>query len=149
MGGGELDITAADIRTTSRLAGAYCWAETQLFEILGQWLHELDDNNVVVFVGERCTLHGLHLQAWRSRIAASPGIDADEQVAPRSADDAARYDSLRNDSSDAATRIAHYERVHAHLVAQYREHLAVVDPLIDEPTHRLLMRMLGQSAAGR
>jgi len=149
MTSGPDNKMSTDIVTTSRRSGAHCWAEAQLFEILGQWLHEFDDNDAVVFAGERCTLHGLHLQAWRSRIASSPGIDADAMVAPLSDDDAARYESLRNNNSDAPTRIAHYERVNAHLVAQYREHLASVDPLVDEPTHRLLTRMLGQSAAGR
>ena len=131
----------------SRLAGHYCWVESQLFEILGAWLHECSDPDLVVLLGERCTRHGEHAQAWAQRIAAIPTIDAASFIAPSGAD-AVSMARLRALDGDVSSRVAVLEdEVLPGLVSTYRAHRALVDPLVDGPTARLLDAVIAADAA--
>jgi hypothetical protein len=133
-----------DIRSTSSVAGAFCWAEAQLFETLGAWLHELDDVDTLVLLGERCTRHGERLTEWSERIAAIPGIEAAELVAPSGPIDRAPFDALRAERGSATERLNHYRLVVRHLDDQYRLLRTQIDPLIDGPTARLVERSIHQ-----
>jgi hypothetical protein len=131
-----------DIRATAQLAGHYCWVETQLFEVLGEWLHTVDDAATLVRLGERCTRHGEHADAWRARIAAVPAIDAHGLIVPTPPfADAAT--ALRDSSVPLADRVARYETVAVPaLLASYRSTRADIDDLFDGPTARLLDRSI-------
>ncbi len=130
-----------DIVTASRLAGQYCWVELQLFELLGSWMHRSTDPELVVALGDRCTRHGEHAEAWRGRIATIPAIDVERSVnAPGSAVASAIARLRQPESADdvLALAAAYDSEIRPAVLAAYRAHRAEVDPLLDGPTARLL-----------
>lgn len=142
-----------DIETTSRLAGLFCWIETQLFEILGSWLHDGEfASGQLVQIGDRCVRHGEHAEAWRARVAAVPHLDTATLVVPTPrgapsvgavAVDTSFVDHLRNDHGAAAQRLAHYDSALAtHLRPACVAVRAHLDPRIDGPTARLVDQVL-------
>lgn len=130
-----------DIETTSRLAGQFCWVETQLFEILGAWLHDgAFDADDVVRIGERCTRHGEHAEAWRSRVATIPSVDTDALIAPSPAH-VMLIAELRDTRHAANVRLVTYDdAVTSHLVPEYEHLRGRIDAALDGPTARLLDR---------
>lgn len=130
-----------DIVTASRLAGQYCWVEQQLFELLGSWMHRSNDPDLVVALGDRCTRHGEHAEAWRGRIANVPAIDVERAVNASDSPIASAIARLRQpDSADdvVALAAAYDNEVRPAVLAAYRTHRAAIDPLLDGPTARLL-----------
>lgn len=128
-----------DIETTSRLAGQFCWVETQLFEILGSWLHDSAfDADDIVRIGDRCTRHGEHAQAWRSRVATIPSVNIDALIAPSPAH-VMLIAELRDTSNAANVRLVSYdEAIASHLVPEYEHLRGRIDAALDGPTARLL-----------
>ena len=130
-----------DIVTASRLAGQYCWVEQQLFELLGSWMHRSNDPDLVVALGDRCTRHGEHAEAWRGRIANVPAIDVERAVNAPDSPVASAIARLRQpDSADdvVALAAAYDSEVRPAVLAAYRAHRAELNPLLDGPTARLL-----------
>ena len=115
--------------------------ELQLFELLGSWMHRSTDPELVVALGDRCTRHGEHAEAWRGRIATIPAIDVERAVnAPDSAV-ASAISRLRQPESadDVFSLVAAYDsEVRPAVLAAYRGHRVEIDPLLDGPTARLL-----------
>lgn len=130
-----------DIVTASRLAGQYCWVEQQLFSLLGSWMHRSNDPELVVALGDRCTRHGEHAEAWRGRIAAIPVIDVERAVNAPDSPIASAITRLRQPGSadDVVALAAAYDsEIRPAVLAAYRTHRATIDPLLDGPTARLL-----------
>lgn len=130
-----------EIVATSRLAGQYCWVELQLFELLGSWMHRSTDPELVVALGDRCTRHGEHAEAWRRRIATIPVIDVEHAVTAPDSPVASAITRLRQPGSadDIGVLAAFYDgQIRPAVLAAYRGHRAGVDPLLDGPTARLL-----------
>jgi len=138
-----------DIETTSRLAGQFCWMESQLFEILGTWLHDdaFVDNDVLIRIGERCARHGEHADAWRARIAAIPTLNADSLVAPSPAH-VMLIDELRETRNAANVRLVRYDdAITSHLQPEYEHLRGRIDAQVDGPTARLLDRAIADLSA--
>ena len=130
-----------DIVTASRLAGQYCWVELQLFELLGSWMHRSNDPELVVALGDRCTRHGEHAEAWRGRIATVAAIDVERAVNAPDNPVASAIARLRQPESadDVVALAAAYDsEIRPAVLAAYRTHRAAIDPLLDGPTGRLL-----------
>lgn len=131
-----------DIVAASRLAGEHCWVESQLFELLGTWMKQLDDPSLVVTLAERCAAHGELAVAWRNRIAAIPGIDAAALVAPPEGLHAV-FAHLRSLEGAPGLALAALDAdVLPAVRSAYVRHREQVDEHIDTPTARLLDRCL-------
>jgi hypothetical protein len=127
-----------DLVTTATRAGQHCWTETRLFELLGAWMHDASDPEVVVHLGQRCQRHGRHAQAWRARIAAVPDVD-DALIAAVNDADAQAWEALGRPGAATSARLgALYRYVLPRVVADYQADLARLDPLVDGPTCALL-----------
>ena len=131
-----------DIVTTARHAGAFSWAEGQLFTTLGTWLHKLSDPMIIEYLGERCTRHGERAEAWAARVASIPIIDTARTIAPGAPINSDAFTSLASADGDDVRHRDWYDAVAAQLHDIYAQHRADIDPLVDGPTARLLDRIL-------
>ena len=132
-----------DIAAASRLAGQHCWIESRLFEVLGALLHTVDDDTTVVALGDRCTRHGEHAEAWRARIASVPGIDAESLVSAPPAL-APLIERLVACVDEPVRCLALLDNEVLPAVTEaYRAHRGLVDDRIDGPTARLIDCVLG------
>ncbi len=131
-----------DIVAASRLAGEHCWVESQLFELLGTWMKQVDDPALVISLAERCTERGELAEAWRSRIASIPGLNAASLVAAPEGLGAV-FAHLRSLEGAPGLQLAALEAdVLPAVRSVYLWHREQVDALIDTPTARLLDRCL-------
>jgi hypothetical protein len=131
-----------DIVATSRLAGEHCWVESRLFELLGVLMHTVDNDAMVVALGERCSRHGEHAEAWRARIASIPGIDPDALVrAPTAiAPHIERLEATLGEPNRCLTLLD--DDVLPAVLNAYGDHRRRLDARIDGPTARLLDELL-------
>jgi hypothetical protein len=135
-----------DIETTSRLAGGFCWAETQFMEITGERLHHCEDALLTVRLGDRCTRHGEHAEQWAARIASVPHLTP-EEVTVADAALAAVLDRLRSCDSDTEFVELLDTVATPVLVDRYSAVRNSIDERIDGPTARLVDRALANLAA--
>lgn len=133
-----------DIVTTARRAGAYSWAEAQLFTTLGGWLHTLSDPSIVEYLGQRCTLHGERAEAWAARVSAIAIVDRETAIAPGPPIEPGAFTSLLSADGDDIRHREWYDEIAGQLHRLYAQHRADIDPLVDGPTARLLDRILAE-----
>jgi hypothetical protein len=72
-------------RTIDKLAqvcGQYCWVETRVFEIAGQWAGDDGDPAAQIFFSTVSHSHAGTAGAWRDRLPVRAGIDPDTLIAP-------------------------------------------------------------------
>jgi hypothetical protein len=75
---------ATPFRTIDELAqvcGQYCWVETRLFEITGQWAGDDGDPEVQIFFSAVAHAHAAIAGAWRARLPVRAGIDPEKLIA--------------------------------------------------------------------
>ena len=139
-------VAPADAGTAAGLAarlGSYCWAEQQLFALLGGWVADIGEPDVELAMAEHADHAGWRAERWYEALpAAAPGRDALVQ-GPDAV--ASALDEVRTAGSlGTATRLAVAHRVLLpRMAAALRAHLDWSSPVAEAPVARLLRLCLG------
>ncbi|MCU0311394.1 MAG: hypothetical protein MUE36_10685 [Acidimicrobiales bacterium] len=123
--------------TVERL-GRYCWAEQELFALLGGWAPEIPEHDVAALVAEQAEHAAWRAERWFELLPGAPGTGL--VVAPEGLDDLG--DRARQ-AADGPTRTVEklavaYRLLAPRLVAAYVAHLGWATPHREAAARRLL-----------
>lgn len=120
--------------------GGYVWLETALFETLGEWARDgsVEDPAVARMVATHSHHHAWHADLWRDRQPVPPGTPADRLVPRPPPAAAAAIDAIRALGSTVERLVGVYAVLLPRMITDYRALRSTVDPLVDEPTARVL-----------
>jgi len=122
--------------------GAYCWAEQQVFSLLGGWVPEIPEPDAKLLVAEHADHAGWRAQRWFELLpTAPPGADV-LVVGPGAVVEAlARLDEVADGTPPTVVRLAAAYRVLLpRLAGSLRAHLDW-SPVVAEPAVGRLLRI--------
>jgi len=129
------------LHATARRAGAACWLDGRLFEILGGWVASVPEPEVKLAVAAQAAHHGWHATLWAERLPSLHDVDPASWVVPASGVEAAIARLAGADGS--VDRLVGVHRVLLpRLSAAHAEHLDACSPVADGPTLRTLRFVL-------
>ena len=148
---GPLEIEQAALRT-----GAWAWAETRLYEVLGAWARTASSAPCKLYFDSCSQHHAWRAQLWRDRlpgrlVQAYPGLSLPQPppglVGPPSRAAEAAMAVLSDLQGDAGRLAAHCRVVLARSAAAYQGWLQDCGPSADRPTARALSMALSDVVA--
>ena len=130
-----------DLHATARRAGAACWLDARLFEVLGGWVATVPEPEVKIALATQAGHHGWHATLWGERLPHLHGVDPVSWVGPAPGIEPAV--ALLAAATGTVERLAGVHRVLLpRLAAAHAAHVEAASPLADGPTIRTLRLVL-------
>lgn len=130
-----MSITLED---SARLAGAHCWSERRMFEVLGRWVASTPDPAVKLMFDRHSQNHAWRAAQWWDRLPVLADVDRDALVSAPGAAVAAAMDSVEKLDGAVARLAGAYRVVAPRMFAAYTRHRASAGPVSDGSTLRTL-----------
>ena len=131
-------------RTIDELAdtcGHFCWVETRLFEVTGQWASGDGPAEWRLFSSTVSAQHAALASQWRSRLPVRAGIDQGALILPPEAM-ASAVTTLGGQTMEAGLPVL-LQEILPELVLQYRQFLDHASPVREAPVMALLALAVG------
>jgi hypothetical protein len=138
---------ALTLDEAARLAGGYCWAEGQLFSVLGGWVASTPETAVKLLLDRHSQHHAWRGEQWRDRLPVLADVDPAGLVAPLCRGLAEVMAVLPALDATVFRLAAAYRVVLPRLAAAYESHLSRASPVSDGSTIRTLRIVGGDLAA--
>ncbi len=143
LAAGVAGAGGVSFRTNEELAarcGNYCWLESRLFELTGNWasVPAPGDSEFRVFLSEMSGWHAFLAAQWADRLPVRAGVDPATLVVPPSGRAVEALD-LVGAEPDLRTRLdGLVEQLLPSLLGTYGAHLADASPVAEAPVRALL-----------
>jgi hypothetical protein len=129
---------STSLEESARRAGAHCWNERRMFEILGGWVGSTDQGPVKLMFDRHAQHHAWRAAQWWDRLPVLTDVDRDALVVAPGPDVASVMEAI-GDCSTAVSRLAAaYRFAMPRMFAAYQRHRAAAGPVEDASTLRVL-----------
>ena len=129
---------SVSLEDSARLAGAHCWSERRLFEIVGGWVASTQEPAVKLMLDRHSQNHAWRAAQWWDRLPVLAGVDRDALVAAPGAPAAAAMEALQALEGTVARLAGAYRVALPRLFSAYTAHRAAAGPVSDGATLRTL-----------
>jgi hypothetical protein len=119
------------LEEAARLAGAFCWGESRLFEVLGGWVADTDETDAKLMFDRHSRHHAWRAGQWRERLPVLAGADPDSLVVPPSPRLEAAYYALADTDGTVGRLAGAYRFALPRLAGWYRSYRDAANPASD------------------
>lgn len=128
--------TSLDV--SARRAGAHCWAEMRLFEVLGAWVPTTAVPEAKLLFDRHSHHHAWRASQWQDRLPALDDVDVPSLIAAPPGPLGEALDRLAAFSTPVSRMAGTYRAALPRLWTGYERHRAEADALADGATLRAL-----------
>ncbi len=125
-----------------RLAGGHLWAESRLFETLGEWVASTDEPETKLLFDRHSQHHAWRAEQWWDRLPVLADIDRDRLIQPPTPAVAAAAAALAGLEGTVSRLAGVYRVALPRLFAAYHHHRLHADPTSDGSAIRTLDLLL-------
>jgi len=123
---------------SARLAGAHCWTERRLFEILGGWVASTPEHEVKMMLDRHAQHHAWRAHQWWDRLPVLADTDRDALVATPAPQVSAVLDLTRAAEGTHRRLAGAYRVALPRIYAAYRRNRDMAGPASDAAVLRTL-----------
>jgi len=131
-----------DLHATARRAGAACWLDARLFEVLGGWVADEAEPEAKIALATQASHHGWHAGLWGERLPTLHGVEPGSWVRPASGGVEAAVAALAGARGTVERLAGVHRALLPRLSATHAAHLEAASAVADAPTMRTLRLVL-------
>ncbi|HET7523349.1 MAG TPA: hypothetical protein VFJ79_04315 [Acidimicrobiales bacterium] len=129
---------SASLEEAARLAGAHCWSERRMFEILGGWVGSTQETHVKLMLDRHAQHHAWRATQWWDRLPVLADVDRDTLLVAPTAAVSKAMDGIGACSTAVSRLAAAYRFALPRMFTAYQHHRAAASPVSDASAMRTL-----------